>query len=91
MMKLLPSNVRAYKKTDVFSETTVPQGLLNNHRTLPGVWGKIIVLEGSLKYVIEEEQAEYDLDSERFGVVEPQVIHHIKPMGKVSFYVEFYK
>ena len=91
MMKSLPSNVAPYKKTDVFNETSVPQGLLNNHRTLPGVWGKIVVLEGTLKYVIEGQEKEYELSSDRLGVVEPQVIHHVKPMGKVTFYVEFYK
>ncbi len=91
MMKSLPSNVSAYKRTDVFNETSVPKGLLNDHRTLPGVWGKIVVLEGSLQYTIVEEQSEYELNVEKFGVVEPEVIHHVKPHGKVSFYVEFYK
>lgn len=90
-MKSLPSNVTPYKRTDVFTETSVPQGLLKTHRTLPGVWGKIIVLEGSLSYVIVGGQEEYELNTERFGVVEPQVVHHIRPNGKVSFYVEFYK
>jgi len=90
-MKSLPSNVSAYKRTDVFNETSVPKGLLNDHRTLPGVWGKIVVLEGSLQYTIVEEQSEYELNVEKFGVVEPEVTHHVKPNGKVSFYVEFYK
>jgi hypothetical protein len=26
----------------------------------------------------------------RFGVVEPMVLHQVKPLGKVRFYVEFY-
>lgn len=91
MMKSLPINVIAYKKTDVFTETSVPKGLLENHRTLPGVWAKINVIEGNLLYVIEEEGDVFQLDSGTFGVVEPQVFHHVKPLGKVSFYVEFYK
>lgn len=91
MMKSLPSNVTAYKRTDVFSETSVPKGLLNDHRTLPGVWGKIVVLEGTLDYIIVGGQEEHELNSERFGVVEPQIVHHVRPKGKVSFYVEFYK
>ncbi|WP_390956640.1 hypothetical protein [Pseudomonas moorei] len=31
------------------------------------------------------------LDSQRSGVVEPTIIHRVKPFGKVAFYVEFYK
>lgn len=89
MMKSLPSNVVGYKRTDIFDETTVPQGLLNNHRTLPHVWGKIVVIEGKLTYIVSEE--EYELTNGKPGVVEPQVIHCVRPEGKVRFYVEFYK
>lgn len=89
MMKSLPSNVAAYKRTDVFTQTSVPMGLLSNHRTLQDVWGKIVVLEGKLIYVIGEH--EYVLTPEQYGVVEPQVIHCVRPEGEVSFYVEFYR
>jgi tellurite resistance-related uncharacterized protein len=91
-MKQLPDNVYPYKKTKVFDENTIPEGILNDHRTLEGVWGKIKVLEGELNYIIQSNPVEeIKLSPEKFGVVEPQVIHHVKPLGKVSFYVEFYK
>lgn len=89
MMKSLPSNVVGYKRTDIFDEVSVPKALLNEHRTLPNVWGKIVVIEGNLTYIIGEE--EYELTNEKPGVVEPQVIHKVRPEGKVRFYVEFYK
>lgn len=91
-MKTLPENVFAYKKTPVFDETTVPDGLLNNHNTKAGTWGKIVVLEGKLAYtIIEPAFEEHVLTPEQHGVVEPQMLHHVKPLGKVRFYVEFYR
>ena len=91
-MKELPKNVEAYKKTPLFTNETVPSGLLKTHTTKEGTWGKIQILKGKLLYVIETDSEEQiELDADKFGVVEPEVPHHIKPMGAVEFYVEFYK
>lgn len=91
-MKSLPKNVASYKKTNVFDQDSIPKGVLNNHQTLKGVWAKINVVEGNLLYVIQTDPIEeVHLDKEHSGVVEPTVFHHVKPIGKVKFYVEFYK
>ena len=91
-MKLIPETVKAYKKTPVFNEETVPKGLLKDHRTQKDVWGKINILEGELVYTIHSDPPETaTLTPDHPGVVEPEMLHYIKPNGKVSFYVEFYK
>lgn len=91
-MKKLPDDVIAYKRTDVFTENTVPKGLLNAHNTKTGVWGKIVILEGELRYrILEPAIEDHVLTPEYFGVVEPKVLHEVMPLGKVSFYVEFMK
>jgi len=91
-MKKLPENVKSYKRTPTFTQDSVPKGLLKNHTTIEGAWAKIIVETGSLKYVIEgESPEEIMLSPELFGVVEPQVPHHVAPIGEVSFYVEFHR
>ncbi|TNE95657.1 MAG: DUF1971 domain-containing protein [Deltaproteobacteria bacterium] len=91
-MKNLPPNISPYKRTDVFDETTIPKGLLSNHSTKEGVWGKINIVEGRLLYRIEaEEVEEVELSIDRFGVVEPQVLHSVAPIGRVKFFVEFLK
>ncbi|AFI82949.1 tellurite resistance protein [Methylophaga nitratireducenticrescens] len=90
-MKSLPDNVVAYKRTPEFDESSVPTGLLNNHQTKEGVWGKIVVLSGKLLYTIQDPFEEILLDSNKYGVVEPTVLHQVKPMGPVDFYVEFYQ
>ncbi len=90
-MKSLPDNVVAYKRTPEFDQNSVPTGLLNNHQTKEGVWGKIVVMSGKLQYTIQQPFEEIALDSNKYGVVEPTVLHQVKPMGPVRFYVEFYQ
>ena len=91
-MKAIPENFSPYKKTPVFDEDSVPKGLLKAHRTKEGTWGKIIILEGQLLYSINEpEHEEVVLDKEKYGVVEPTILHEVKPLGQVRFYVEFYR
>ena len=91
-MKALPEGVSSYKRTPEFTEQTVPAGLLKDHQTKEGVWGKIVILEGTLEYTIIEPELEViQLNESRHGVVEPTILHHIKPLGPVRFYVEFQK
>ena len=89
-MKTLPPDVTAYKRTPLFTQDSVPQGLLHNHSTKEGVWGLIQVMEGRLEYTIGAEE-EHILTPGQPGVVEPQVVHHVKPLAEVAFFVEFYK
>ncbi len=91
-MKRLPEDVTAYNKTPEFTELTVPDRLLNHHQTKAGVWGKIVVLAGELQYTIVEPTQEVVLLSpSQYGVVEPAMLHQVKPLGAVRFYVEFYR
>jgi tellurite resistance-related uncharacterized protein len=91
-MKTIPKDLIAYKKTDIFTEQTVPKGLLNDHKTKEGVWGKINILSGTLEYTIHSSPAQIvELSADHPGVVEPEVLHHVKPIDSVRFYVEFYK
>lgn len=90
-MPTLPPEVSAYKRTSVFSETTVPSGLLNDHRTAPGVWGVINVIAGELRYEIPSLGESRVLTPERPGIVEPGVTHSVQPLGAARFFVEFYR
>lgn len=91
-MKSLPENVSPYKRTPEFDELTVPKGLLHEHQTKAGVWGKIVVLEGELQYTINEPEPEVMvLNATRAGIVEPTIRHQVKPLGPVRFYVAFYR
>lgn len=89
-MKSLPASVVPYKRTAIFSESTLPAGLLRSHSTKAGVWGRIHVLDGALLYrILEPTPVETLLVPGTDGIVEPEVPHEVEPKGVVRFYVEF--
>ena len=87
----LPASVRPYKQTPVFSQETVPAGLLKDHSTKPGVWGVITVLSGRLQYAVPATGETLILSPGQAGVVEPTVPHRVKPLGQVTFSIEFWR
>lgn len=89
-MKDLPENVAFYNRTPVYTEKTLPPGILKEHRTKEGVWGVIEVVDGELEYVISHAES-YILRPGHNGIIEPQVLHHVKPLGDVSFSIAFYQ
>lgn len=86
-----PDGFDAYKKTRIFSETTVPTGLRRDHATKSGVWAKIVVLDGRLLYTVDALQIEMELSESTAGIIAPEVEHRVEPVGSVRFFVEFYK
>lgn len=91
----LPDGLEYYKRTDAFTEETVPKGLLNDHSTKADVWGLIRVESGQLRYRVTDprrEPFEAMLVPEGApGIVEPTIVHHVTPAGPVRFHVEFYR
>lgn len=87
----VPDDVSAYKRTPTFTEETVPDGLLRDHQTKAGVWGVIHVERGELAYVVPGRALEVTLDEMTQGIVVPQELHHVRPLGAVRFYVEFWR
>ena len=80
-----------YKCTPVFDEHTLPAGLRREHRTKPGVWGVIRVLEGRVQYKVLDPESEVILDAEHPGLVLPDAPHSVEPLGPMRMLVEFYK
>ncbi len=90
-MKELPSNVKIYNRSDVFTEETIPERLLSNHQTKADCWVTVTVQEGTLLFFTEGSDEPVRLTPERGGVIEPEIVHHVKPDGKVKFFLEFYQ
>ena len=88
----LPHGHAAYRRTDTFGETTVPRGLLQRHTTRAGVWARICVESGRLRYRLHAPFNEDEiLEPGAEGVVVPEVEHQVEPLGAVRFFVEFYR
>jgi tellurite resistance-related uncharacterized protein len=79
-----------YKCTPVFDENTLPVGLRREHRTKPGVWGVIRVLEGRLRYRVLAPASEVIVEFGRPGLVLPGVPHFVEPLGPMRMQIEFY-
>jgi tellurite resistance-related uncharacterized protein len=88
-MATVPDDAKPYKRTARFTETTVPAGLLQDHRVKAGVWGHIVVDEGKLEYTCD--RGAFVLKPGVVGIIEPEVVHHVRLLGSVVFYVEFLK
>ena len=85
----LPDGVAPYKQTRAFTEETVPAGLLADHTTRRGVWGRIEVTRGALRYRIPGLGYDEVLTPGQVGIVPPEVPHSVTPQGPVTFSVVF--
>ena len=91
-MASLPPGLTPYRQTPVFNASTIPEGLLRDHSTKAGVWGLIHVSYGTLKYRIADSGEVQTLTAGcEPGVIEPEVLHSVEPVGPVSFHVEFWR
>lgn len=89
-MKEIPDNVHAYNKVE-YTDKTTPGMMKNEHSTRPGVWGKIVVEKGEVRFELPSESKEHLLTPENYGVIEPSVVHKIDPGPGAKFYLEFYR
>ena len=79
-----------YKRTPIFDETTLPAGLCREHRTKPGAWGVIRVIEGRLRYRVLDPAFEEVLDSDHPGLILPDQPHLVELVGPIRMQIEFY-
>ncbi|WP_419904835.1 DUF1971 domain-containing protein [Kiloniella sp.] len=92
MLNTFPNNLVRYSETSVFNEDTVPEGLQRNHKTKPGVWAKAVVTRGSIDYILEDTPEDVlRVDAGNFALIEPEVPHHVRVTGEVTFQLEFYR
>ncbi|MDF1720728.1 MAG: DUF1971 domain-containing protein [Minwuia sp.] len=86
-----PAGLKKHGETKVFTAETVPAALLSQHDTKPGVWGKLMVLDGALDYVLTgPPEVAQRVEAGGFAVIEPTVLHRVGLVGPVSFKVEFH-
>ena len=91
-MKTLPSGVAYYARSPEFSDQSIPENLLDSHRTKTMTWAKIVVTQGKILYrILEPWIEEHELSPDRSGVVEPEVPHELEVMGDVRFHLDFYR
>ena len=88
----LPEGLTLQRTTSTFDERSTPAGLRRAHTIAAGVWGRLIVEQGSLGFVFED--APEDLRTVSAGqhqVIPPSRSHHVVIDGPVRFAVEFHR
>ncbi len=91
-IETLPERAIKVGSTPSMTEETVVPGILNKHLAPKGKFGYLVVEEGSLQFVWEDEEDNvFDADSEHPIVIFPERFHHVLITDKVRFRVEFYE
>ncbi|MCF6340838.1 MAG: DUF1971 domain-containing protein [Sulfurimonas sp.] len=90
--KELPEGAKKVGETPNMTEITAVKGILRNHLAPKGKFGLVVVEEGSLEYVWEDDKDNVlNADKDHPIVIEPERYHHVVITGPVVFRVEFYK
>lgn len=85
-----------YQSMPVWTADTLPEAVLSKHNTKAGTWGKLRILQGSLKFYELDEQGAVKADhilTPESGVwtIEPQAWHKVAPLGDdLQMQLEFY-
>lgn len=88
----LPDGLELVRTTAEFDENTVPAGLRVAHQIAANVWGRLVVHEGALNFVFEDEpDAAHRLHRGDSITIQPQRLHHVIVAGPVRFVVEFHR
>ena len=88
----MPSGLSRVRTTPEFTDATVPGGLLSTHRIAEGVWGRLSVRAGELRFVFEDDvSARHDLWAGDTVDIPPGVPHRVEPGPDARFVVEFYR
>ena len=87
----LPVGAVKAGSTPGMTEETVVPGILKKHLAPKGKFGYLVVEEGALQFVWEDDEDNVlDADPEHPIVIFPERYHHVSITGKVRFRVEFY-
>ena len=88
----MPSGFAAHHRSPVFDASSIPRGLMSQHSTKPGVWGRLEVLSGSIRFVVEGDAGSREtVSAGEHVVIVPEVLHRVEPTGPVELFVEFYR
>lgn len=88
----LPDGAVAYRETPAFDADSVPKGLLKDHTTKAGTWGRLEVLAGRVRYVLAPPIGRtLDLKEGESAAIPPEAPHHVEPGADAQFRVVFFR
>lgn len=86
----LPAGLQVVHSTEVWDHKSMPASLRRTHRLAAGVWGRLQVQEGRLRFRARTDPPlEVVVTPQRPQVIPPEVHHEVEPQGPVRFFLEF--
>lgn len=86
----MPDEVTPYRETPVFDQVTVPAGLLRDHETKRGTWGRLEALAGRVRCVFADPVGRaVDLAPGESTPIPPEAAHHVELHDGARFRVVF--
>jgi tellurite methyltransferase len=87
----LPDGLTLLRTTPVWDDRTMPEALRRSHRVASGIWGRLRVEVGSLRFVASTDPiTDVTVESDRAQGIPPDVDHHIELRGSTRFAIEFW-
>ncbi len=88
--RVWPEGVEAYRETAWFEADSVPAGLLADHRTRPGVWGRLELEAGTLALCFAEPLDDrVELTAGQWAAIPPALTHRVELGPGARFRVVF--
>ena len=97
MALLIPMHFRHTRSTPFWNKQTVPQALLTHHNTKKGVYGRLSVMQGAVKYfgfACEQDttpEMEVVIEAGHFAISPPQYWHRIELLTDDTYFnIDFF-
>ncbi|WP_431222474.1 DUF1971 domain-containing protein [Serratia sp. L9] len=88
----IPADYKHTRSTPFWDQNTVPKALLTHHNTKKGVYGRLSVMRGAVKYMgfnAEHEampEWEVTISAGQFGVSPPEYWHRIELLTADTYF-----
>lgn len=88
----IPENFRHTRSTPFWNKQSVPQALLTHHNTKKGVFGRLSVMQGAVKYIgfrhehDDTPEIEVVIEAGHFGISPPQYWHRIELLTDDTYF-----
>jgi len=87
----LPDGLRLVRTSPNWDEHTMPAGFKRSHRIAAGTWGRIVVHDGTLRFVAQTEpELNVIVGPQSTQAIPPEVEHNVQPLDQVRFSIDFF-
>ena len=88
----IPEGYHLGRTSTEWDEASMPPALRRDHRVARGLWGRIVMGAGRMRFVSETDPVcDVIVTPDGPQAIPPEVTHRVEPIGSVRFAIEFYQ